>query len=121
MSVSPLLLCKQIFQYHFSRFHIYALEYDIYLFLTYVTQYTDFRFIHLIRTDSKAFFFMGECVAERSYPASEARGGTQKEPPRVRGQGWQAGGATLHPRPGAVAERINAMSKERWLPGRRRA
>ena len=31
MFVSPLLPCKQILQYHFSRFCIYALEYDIYL------------------------------------------------------------------------------------------
>ena len=34
MSVSPLLLCKQILQYHFSRFHKYALEYDVYLSLS---------------------------------------------------------------------------------------
>ena len=56
---------------------------------------------------------MGECVAERSYPASEARGGTQKEPPRVRGQGRQAGGATLHPRPGAVAGSNHPASQAR--------
>ena len=36
MSVSPLLPCKQILQYYFSRFHIYmcVLEYDIYLSLS---------------------------------------------------------------------------------------
>ena len=35
MSVSPLLPCKQDHQYHLSRFHIYALIYDIcLLFLT---------------------------------------------------------------------------------------
>ena len=28
-SASPLLLCKQVHQYHFSRFHVYALIYDI--------------------------------------------------------------------------------------------
>ena len=31
------------------------------------------------------------------------------------------GGATLHPRPGAAAERSNPMSKEQWLRRRRRA
>ena len=30
-SVFPLLLCKQIHQYHLSRFHIYTLVYDIYI------------------------------------------------------------------------------------------
>ena len=29
MSVSPLLPCKQVHQYHLSRFHIYALAYDV--------------------------------------------------------------------------------------------
>ena len=29
MSVSPLLLCKYVHQYHLFRFHIYALIYDI--------------------------------------------------------------------------------------------
>ena len=33
MSVSPLLPCKWILQYHFPRFCIYALEYGIYLSL----------------------------------------------------------------------------------------
>ena len=31
------------------------------------------------------------------------------------------GGATLHPRPGAAAERSNPMSKEQWLCRHRRA
>ena len=34
MAVSPLLPCKYILQYHFSRFHIYVLEYSIYLSLS---------------------------------------------------------------------------------------
>ena len=34
MSASPFLPCKKILQYHFSRFRIYALEYDIYLSLS---------------------------------------------------------------------------------------
>ena len=34
MSVSPLLPCKYILQYHFSRLCIYVLEYDIYLSLS---------------------------------------------------------------------------------------
>ena len=34
VSVSPVLPCKLILQYHFSRFCIYALEYDIYLSLS---------------------------------------------------------------------------------------
>ena len=29
MSASPLLSCKKVHQYHLSRFHIYALMYDI--------------------------------------------------------------------------------------------
>ena len=34
MSASPVLPCKKILQYHFSRFHMCALEYDIYLSLS---------------------------------------------------------------------------------------
>ena len=38
MSVSPLLPCKEILQYHFSRFRIYGLEtIFLFLFLTYFT------------------------------------------------------------------------------------
>ena len=33
-TVSPILPCNQILQYQFSRFHIYALDYDIYLSLS---------------------------------------------------------------------------------------
>ena len=39
MSVSLFLLCKQVRLYNFSRFHIYALIYNIFLFLTYFTLY----------------------------------------------------------------------------------
>ena len=34
MFVSPLLLCRQVHHYHLSRFHIYALIYNICLSLT---------------------------------------------------------------------------------------
>ena len=43
---------------------------------------------------------------------SEVRGGGQKELPSVRGQG-RPGGATLHPRPGAVARRSHPTSESR--------
>ena len=44
----------------------------------------------------------GAGTAERSYPASEARGCGGEELPRVRGQGRRAGGAT--PRPQAQGQ-----------------
>ena len=47
---------------------------------------------------------------ERSYPASEVRGGVQEEIPHA-----------PSPRPGAVVGRTNPTSKEPWLRGRRRA
>ena len=59
MSASPLLSCKQVHQYHVYRFHIYALIYDICLFLTSLC-ILGFRVIHLIRTDLNAFLFMAE-------------------------------------------------------------
>ena len=37
LCLSLLLPCKQDHQYHFSRFHIHALIYDIFLFLTFFT------------------------------------------------------------------------------------
>ena len=49
-------------------------------------------------------------MATRSYPS-----------PKVRSSGWQLRGATPRPRSGAVAERSNHRSKERWLHGHRRA
>ena len=39
VSASPLLPCKQAHQYYLSRFHVHALIYDIFLFLTYFTLY----------------------------------------------------------------------------------
>ena len=44
----------------------------------------------------------------------------QEELPHAGGQGQQLGGATPPPRSGAVAERSNPTSKERWLCRRRR-
>ena len=38
-SASPFLLCKQVRRNHLSRFHIYALIYDILMFLTHFTLY----------------------------------------------------------------------------------
>ena len=58
-----------------------------------------------------------EAVAERSYPASEIKGG-QEEPPHVQGQGQRLGGATPNPRPGEAAGRSNPKCKEQWLRGR---
>ena len=46
----------------------------------------------------------GTGMAERSYPASEFRGGGWKETPRVRGQGWP-GGDIPRPRSGAAGWR----------------
>ena len=43
VSISPLLPCKQILQYHFSRLCIYELENSIYLFLTHFTLYNGFQ------------------------------------------------------------------------------
>ena len=56
-------------------------------------------------------------MAERSYPESEVRGGSREEPPRVQGQGQWPRGATVLPRPGAVAGRSNPLSKEWWKGG----
>ena len=54
----------------------------------------------------------GTGTAKRSYPASEARGGSQEEPPRVRGQRRRPRGATAHPRPGAAPEAKGSSRKE---------
>ena len=51
-------------------------------------------------------------MAERSYPVSEVRGGSQEELPSVRGQ-WQLGGATLLPRSGEAAKRSYPASEVR--------
>jgi len=52
MSASLLLPYKYVHQYHFSRFHIYALIYDVFLFSTYFTSITDSS-----RTDSDSSFY----------------------------------------------------------------
>ena len=51
MSASLPLPYKYVHQYHFSRFHIYALIYDVFLFSTYFTSITDSN-----RTDSDSSF-----------------------------------------------------------------
>ena len=52
-------------------------------------------------------------MAKRSYPASEARGDSREEIPGVRrGQGRRPGGATPHPRPGAVPEARGGCREE---------
>ena len=51
-------------------------------------------------------------TARRRYPAFEARGGGQEEPPRIQGQGQC-------PRTRAAAGRSNPMPKARAVTGRR--
>ena len=86
--------------------------------------------IPLVQGKEQRLRFAGAAV--KRYPMSEVRGSsrecqavTAQTQPRaatpVQGQGWQPGGATSRPRPGAVAGRSNPTSKERWLRGRRRA
>ena len=53
MSESLFLPCKQIPQYHFSRFHIYALIYLFFSFWLTSLCITGSRFSHLIRSDSR--------------------------------------------------------------------
>ena len=56
---SPFLPCKQVHQSHFSRFHIYALIYDICFSLPDLLTslcVTGSSLIHLPRTDSNSFF-----------------------------------------------------------------
>ena len=50
-------------------------------------------------------------TAERSHRAFKARGSSREELPPVQGQGRQMGGATLGPRPEAVAERSYPASE----------
>ena len=60
-SLSPFLPDKYVHQYHFSRFHIHELIYNIHSSLTYFTFYlTGSRFIQLTATDSNLFLFMAE-------------------------------------------------------------
>ena len=56
-------------------------------------------------------------AAERSYPTSEVR---SRECQAATAQ-EQLRGETLRSRPEAVATKNNPMSKEQWLPERRRA
>ena len=60
---------------------------------------------------------------ERSYSASEVRGGNERSYPasEVRGGGREEISHAPSPRPGAAARTTNPMSKEPWLHGRRRA
>ena len=61
VSASPLLLSKQVHQYHLSRFHVYVLLYDIYFSLSdLLHSIIGSRFIHLISTDSNVSLFMAE-------------------------------------------------------------
>ena len=57
-------------------------------------------------------------MAERSYPTSKVRGGSQEELPTSE---VRPGGAIPHPRPGVAAGRSYTTSKEWWLCGCRRA
>ena len=56
MSVSPPLLCKEVHQYHLSRFHMYVLIYDIFpsFWLTSLCLIGS-RFIYHTRTESNTF------------------------------------------------------------------
>ena len=60
---------------------------------------------------------------ERSYPASEVRGSDERSYPasEVREGSREKIPHAPSPRPGAVAGKTNPTSKEPWLHGRRRA
>ena len=62
ISVSLLLSRIQGYRYHLSKFYIYALVYCIGAFSFWLTSFCiiSSSFIHLIRTDSNAFFLMAE-------------------------------------------------------------
>ena len=60
-------------------------------------------------------------AARRSYPMPEARGGSREEQPHARGQGWQPGGPTPHPRSTAQAQvgleelsHVEGLEGQRW-------
>ena len=57
ISASPFLPCKYVHQYHFSRFHMYALIYCICFSLSDFTLYNK---LYLTRTDKFLFFFIAE-------------------------------------------------------------
>ena len=65
MSAPPVLPCKEVHQYHLSRFHIYALTYDICFSLSDFTIISS-RFIHL-RTNSSPFLFWGWVIIHCLY------------------------------------------------------
>ena len=52
ISASPSFPCKQVHQYHFSRFHIYALICDIFF------SYSDSKSLSLIHSIVVTFFFL---------------------------------------------------------------
>ena len=73
-------------------------------------------------------------MAERSHPTSKVRGRSREDPmpeeQRLGGATWSPRSGAVagrsfptpsRPRPEAAAGRTNPTSKERWLPGRRRA
>ena len=59
-SVSVFLPCKQVHLYHFSRFHVYMLIYNIFVFLFLTTSLfmTVSRSIHVSTNDPILFLFM---------------------------------------------------------------
>ena len=69
LSASPLLRCTQVHQYYLSRFHIYALIYDICFSSFWLTSFCIIgsRFTHLIRTDSNTFLFMAGNIPMEYY------------------------------------------------------
>ena len=69
LSASPLLHCTQVHQYHLSRFHVYALIYDICFSSLWRTSLCIIgsRFTPLIRTDSNTFLFMAAIIPMEYY------------------------------------------------------
>ena len=75
ISVSPLMLCKQVHQYHRSRVYICVnIRYLFFSFWLTSLCIIGSRFIHLIRTDSNVFFLISSVifhcvyVPQLSYP-----------------------------------------------------
>ena len=68
LSTSPFLPCKQVHQCHFSRFHIYALIYISFFFLTYFTLYNRLKVHqpHLELTQTRSFYdsVISHCIYE---------------------------------------------------------
>ena len=59
-SVSLFLPCKLVHLYHFFRFHIYVLTYDVCFSLSDLLCMTVSRSIHVYTNDPVSFFFMAE-------------------------------------------------------------